>query len=520
MSDKDAKPASDETPDKEPTRGEAPKKPSKPFNAGPLLNIGGAVAVLVLAYLIGWVWMIERVSVEPGEYLIVTAKFGATNPDPENLLVVPPDTQGIQEAVIAEGRHFYNPFFYDTEIARVIDIEPGKIAVVKSLSGEPLPSGEFLAEPGQKGILREPLSPGRYRLNPYAYEYNVVEAVEIQPGFVGCVTARSGRERAPGTLAEPGEKGIQRTVLQPGIYYLNPREYEVAEIEIGYRHIYLPSVSFQSKGYEIDLDMSVVWGLRPENVPYIVQQVEANLEKVGEKIFLPAIESIARLEGSKFAVKDFLEGDRREEFQAAVTDRLKEEARKQNIEVLIALVRDIKIPQQIATPIQQSKIDAEEVRTKQIEQLTTEAANELERVKEDVVKGVREVRATTERLVAETLAVGTKRVAVIEAETERRVAEIERRIAEQEALRTQVLGEAEARVKKMLGEAASRRLALNVSALGGADAYTRLTFAKMLPPGFRVFLRYAGPGTLWTDLSSLDDLADLEILRDGASAEP
>lgn len=483
-----------------------------------ILGALGALVVLFAAYEIGWLWLVCRVTVDPEEFLVVTSKFGAPNPDPQNLLVVSADVQGIQENVVTEGRHFFNPFLQDTELKRVTDIAPGWMGVVKSKSGLPLPPGEFLAEKGQKGILRQPLTPGRYRLNPYAYEVEAVVAVAIQPGFVGCVTSRSGRERAQGQLAEPGEKGIQRIVLQPGLYYLNPKEFEVQPVEIGYREIYLPAVKFQSKGYEIELDMSVVWGLTPENVPYIVQQVADNLESVGAKIFQPAIESIARLEGSKFAVKDFLEGDKREEFQAAVTERLKEEARKQNIEVLIALVRDIKIPTVIATPIQQSKIDAEEVRTKQIEQLTTEVANELERLKEDVVKGVREVRATTERLVAETLAIGSKRVAVIHAETERLVAEIEQQIAEQDAMREKVLGAADARVQQMLAEAASRRLAMNVAAMGGANAYTRYSFAQKLPPGFRVFLRYAGPGTLWTDLSSLQDLADLKILQDGEPA--
>ncbi len=68
----------------------------------------------------------------------------------------------------------------------------------------------------------------------------------------------------------------------------------------------------------------------------------------------------------------------------------------------------------------------------------------------------------------------------------------------------------------------------NVDAIGGAGAYSNFQFASNLSDSFKVFIRYAGPGTFWTDLPAgakgLGDAADLKILesasRSGASAPP
>ena len=44
------------------------------------------------------------------------------------------------------------------------------LTIVKSMSGKPLDAGQILAKPGQKGVLQKPLTPGKYRINPFAME--------------------------------------------------------------------------------------------------------------------------------------------------------------------------------------------------------------------------------------------------------------------------------------------------------------------------------------------------------------
>jgi hypothetical protein len=80
------------------------------------------------------------------------------------------------------------------------------------------------------------LLPGTYKLNPHAFEIKIVKMVEIEPGHVGVIAARSGKT-AKGQLAEEGERGVQKRVLEPGLYAINPEAYSVESIEIGFNQI-------------------------------------------------------------------------------------------------------------------------------------------------------------------------------------------------------------------------------------------------------------------------------------------
>jgi len=203
------------------------------------LGLAAGLVLLALALWGGlWNWILCRVYVRPGGMLVLSAKFGRENTNPNELRVVPEGTKGISERVLGEGRHFYNPFTYDRlDDHRVVEIKPGFIGLVESKSGKSLPPGDFLAERGYKGLMRKVLTPGKWRLNPVAYQVSPLEATVIKPGFVGCVTSLSGTPSASGTLAKRGERGILQDVLQAGIYHLNPREYKVDIVGVGYRHI-------------------------------------------------------------------------------------------------------------------------------------------------------------------------------------------------------------------------------------------------------------------------------------------
>ena len=105
---------------------------------------------------------------------------------------------------------------------------------------------------------KEVLTPGTYKINPYLEEVTVVPAVVVPPGSVGVVTRLIGdvgqvssatltqnrrQHHRPGNPARQGnrspaptrlvvganQRGILKDVLQPGIYYLNPRMVKVID---------------------------------------------------------------------------------------------------------------------------------------------------------------------------------------------------------------------------------------------------------------------------------------------------
>jgi len=268
----------------------------------------------------------------------------------------------------------------------------------------------------------------------------------------------------------------------------------------------------------------VVWGLEPEQVPWVVLNF-GGVEDVIEKVIRPQVESICRIEGSKYSAMEFIEGTTRERFQNTFTDSLAKVCIEKHIAIVIALVRAIEVPKEILEPIQQSKVAEEERLTKEQQQTTQKIVNDLEQLKADVEKGVREVAAESERLIASVRAEGEKKVAEIHAQQEVEVAMIDKQIAEIVAQRTRLLGKANADVAELKQKAQANRLVLNVEAMGGPAVYANYEFARQLPPDFQVYIRYAGPGTFWTDLPAgprqLEDAARLKILEPkGAAGVP
>jgi regulator of protease activity HflC (stomatin/prohibitin superfamily) len=477
-----------------------------------------AVAVFVFLYVGVWQWMFCRIYVEPGATLVLTSKFGDVNPNPERDRVVGPGIKGVRKEVLGEGRHFYSPIEFSTDAnSNVVEIKADEVGIVKSMSGKSLETGEVLAKDGQKGVLQKPLTPGKYRINPFEKEVQKLAATRIRPGCVGCVTRLVGPPATGGELANPDQGGIQKNVLQPGIYYRNPNEWKIEEVWIGYNEITLENVAFPSSdGFTIQLDISVVWGLLPKDVPHIISQY-GNTEEVIRKIIRPQIESICRLEGSKYGAKEFIEGTSRELFQKTFTDTLVKETGKRNIDVILGLVRDIHVPNELREPIQNSKIAAEEQLTKEEQRKTQIIMNELEELKAGVSKGVREVAADTEKLVANVRATAERKVATTAADKEVAVAEIRKKVAELAAERERILGRADADVIEMLQKAEADKFQKNVSAIGDPEAYANYIFATKLPDDLKIHLRYAGPGTFWTDLPAgarmLEDAANKKILE-------
>ena len=195
----------------------------------------GAAALVALA-LFGFIWTFCRVYVPAGYMAIVTAKTG--KPLPPGRILAEPGEKGVQRVPLAEGRHFLNPINNDWRIEPVITVPAGSVGVVTSKTGKELAAGEILApDDDSKGVWRRVLGPGTYRLNPEGYDVEVVNAINIPIGYAGVVTSLAGKPAPVGKFAGPGEKGVFEKILQPGLYYVNPRAYQVDVVEIGMNQV-------------------------------------------------------------------------------------------------------------------------------------------------------------------------------------------------------------------------------------------------------------------------------------------
>ncbi|MBV8267645.1 MAG: band 7 protein [Planctomycetaceae bacterium] len=516
--------------------------------------LAAGVLLCLAAYLGVWKWMICRVEVPPGYSLLLRYKgpwpFGSVANASEGTLVQTdphgrPLQVGILEAMPGPGRHFYSPLEYETDLVKDQIIPPGKLGVVVSKVGKPLPTGSYLVdEAGYHGILRKVLTPGRYRINSYAFDVKVVDVdacVEpstrgqrkegdptlIPPGYVGVVTNKTDDPRTHQV------QGIQSQVLQPGIYFLNPEEKRVDIISVGYNETtlqveaqgapgatslgrlgktsgkdpdYVPGkgIEFPSNdGFLIHLDFTAIWGILPEQAPDVVRRF-GTLKDVNEKVILPQIGSICRLHGSKHGAVDLLVGATREAFQAETSEELERVLASKNLSLLFGLTRHIYVPSQVREPIQKARIADELTKTREQEQKTAKAQADLTEAKAKVTLEERRTSAETEKMVAQVAAEGEKKAKEIEATTEKLRAEIDAKTAAIEAQTTKVLGEATAKKTELTRQAEADRYRQYVRALGSPDAYTKYVFAEGLPPDLRLGVFYAGPGTFWTDLTGFE----------------
>jgi regulator of protease activity HflC (stomatin/prohibitin superfamily) len=88
---------------------------------------------------------------------------------------------GLQHDPLLYGMYNLNPFLVNVEIAPMLVIEQGQVAVIKSYVGLPSQdtSGEdfkfgSIVRPGHRGIWREALRTGKYPLNSHCYKAEIV----------------------------------------------------------------------------------------------------------------------------------------------------------------------------------------------------------------------------------------------------------------------------------------------------------------------------------------------------------
>ncbi|HZT80421.1 MAG TPA: SPFH domain-containing protein, partial [Gemmataceae bacterium] len=480
-----------------------------------LAIIWGVVALAVLVVLLV-TWNTFFTYVPPDKHLVIIAKDG--EPLPHGQVLAEKGQKGVQREMLGEGWHFIMPIAYTTELEDNTLVKPGQVGIVTARGGKPLPEGRLLAEEGEQGIQRRVLPPGTYRLNKHGYDVEMVPAVEIKPGFVGVQQRLLGKD-GPSRFAEKDdEKGILHEVLQPGIYYINTKEYRVIPAEVGIIQttFHNPAagagaapdaqrdrgqISFTSKGgFKISIDCTVEWEVLPEDMPALVaeyggwQNVELNV------IDLQA-HAIGRDKGSDYGVQDLLEGSKREKFQAEFSKELVKTCRAKNVTVHSAFIRNIEIPDTYMKQVRDRQIANETKLTNEVQQATRKSDSEVNQEEKMIEQKAKEVEYETKKLVAAIDVEVENTQKITEAEIEKLRAEYQAQIARIEAEQKRVTSEAQTQVTKLkeTAEKSLYRLKMDVFQ-GDGDAFLRYSLAEQLNPQLRLRLFHSGPGTFWTNM--------------------
>jgi hypothetical protein len=473
------------------------------------LFLAFTVPVLLFLVLLLILWNVFFHYVPPGQMLVIVSKNGTELTG--GRVLAREGEKGIQEKVLGEGWHYVTPIIYTTERMPNVIIRPGHVGVVTALGGDPPADGRVLAEnDNEKGIRREVLLPGTYRINPYGYKVEEVPAETIAAGKIGVMRRLLGKDGTERFAHNVEEKGILREVLQPGQYYLNTKEFQVIPCEVGiYQTSYhydtssqkSTAISFPARdGNTISMDCTIEWEVKPADWPELVAEY-GSLPVVERNVVDQHARKISRDRGFNYGAQDFLEGEKREKFQSDFTDELKSACKENKVVVHSAFIRTMVIPDNFLKQKRERQLSVE---TRLTSEALTETAREKARVteaKRKIEQATAEVDAETERLVAG-IDQDTKNITFqVDADIEALKAKYGARIAELDAERTRLLGEAEAQVKTMTETAKANIYKMKMDVFqNDGSAYLRYAMAEKLNDKIVLRLYHSGAGTFWTNL--------------------
>ena len=469
----------------------------------------GAVVLVIVGVVLSSLWYTFFHYVPPGKMLVVISKNG--QPLPSGQVLADPGQKGVQKDVLGEGWHWITPVYYEAELKDDTVVEPGQVGVVTQLGGDKPQNGEVLVDSDtEQGIRRAVLTPGRYRINPYGYKVESVPAVEVKAGMVGVRRRLLGKDGSSRFAEKDDEKGILREVLQPGTYYLNPKEYEVIPYEEGigqttYHYYEDPkrntAITFQARdGNVISMDCTIEWEVSPTHIPDLVAEF-GPLDNVERNVIDQQARKISRDRGFNYGAQDFLEGEKREKFQEDFTKELEKVCEKENVLIRSAFIRNIVIPDAFLKQQRDKQIAVETRTTTEARQETQETDNQVAQEKSMIDQAETEVRAETKRLVAGIDQERENALSEVEAQVKALDASYAAKTAQLDAERTRVTGDAKNDATKLKETATSgiHKMKLEVFQNDG-NAYLRYTLADQLNKDVILRLFHSGPGTFWTNL--------------------
>jgi regulator of protease activity HflC (stomatin/prohibitin superfamily) len=453
----------------------------------------GLVIAALIVFLPIFIWFFCRIEPHNDQIAILIRKTGKDLPSGE-ILAVEKNQKGVNLDVLPEGRYFRNPYTWDWKMSAITDIPAGKLGVVTRLYGKELPHGRILAEENTKGIVTDILRPGKYRINPYAFEVNQFDAITIKPGCCGVVTMLVGSDVLASDIPEdkrntflvpPEMKGVVAAVLDPGSYYLNPYIYNVVEVNLQSQRFAMSgedAISFLTQdGFSVAVEGTIEYSLQPDKAALLTHRV-GDMDDIVKKIILPKARGFSRIEGSKHPAINFIMGETRQKFQSDLEIHLRTRCEDWGVAIKSVLIRNIIPPDAIASVIRDREIAVQE--SKKYEQELLQAKSKAELVKQEMLaqQSKEKVESETAQIRAVISAQQDQAVRVIAAEKELAVAKVENQAADSQVAAVLLRAEAERDVIRMRNEADAGVLHDRVLAFGGGMGLARYQYLIRLGP--------------------------------------
>jgi len=345
----------------------------------------------------------------------------------------------------------------------------------------------FLAAGGRRGRQEQVLVEGTYYINRLFAIVETTSKTQISIGHVGVVISFtgpkgddiSGEDYRHGQLVEPGQRGVWKTPLQPGKYAVNPYAQDVKLVPTtNFQLRWIENSTTDMHNFDANLSeirLITKDAFEPILPLYVVQQF-AEIGKLVDQTLDPMVSAWFKDAAQELTLIELV--SRRSELQAKALGEMRvrfEKYRLNVMEVMIGTPRAMPGDQHIDTVFEQLR-----VRQVAREQTATYASQQEAAVKERELNDARAIAAQQTALSASKVAI---QVAQNEGEAllqrRERDAQAIKITAAAEAERTRLTGQAEADRIRAIGEAEGAAAKAQSDALGGPQAALRKMIAQI-----------------------------------------
>ena len=402
----------------------------------------------------------------------------------------------------------------------------------------------FLSEGGNRGLQQQVILAGSYNLNPWAVQVEEVQMTEIPIGNVGVVISYVGADGVDltganfkhGNLVSKGQKGVLAEPLNPGKYPINRYTTKVevvpttnlvlnwasARTESHNLDKNLSTITVRSKdGFQFNLDVSQIIHIPMTEAPKVIARF-GNMNNLVSQVLEPTIGNYFRNSAQSADAISFLSS--RQERQTEAKMHISRVLEEYNVHAVDTLIGDITPPESLMKTLTDRKIAEEQQITFETQRKAQEKRQTLEKetaiaeMQKEVVKaeqGVMIAERTADAVVKKQK--GDSQAVKIAAEADAESISLR---AKAESTRIALTGQAESEAILARGKANAESYRLAVDAMGKENFTSYKMTEEIGKSGIKLMpelLIQGGNG----GGSSIDGLLGLQILdKMGKSISP
>lgn len=440
--------------------------------------------------------------------------------------------KGPQIDFLRPGSYNINTEIFEVEVRDAVRVAENEIGIVEALDGLPMEKAEvvvhtpdghnnyqngqaFLNNGGQRGPQENILTPGTYYINPYLFSVSMRKQIVVNQGEVGVLISNVGKDPAAfDDATDPSEeksktrhvvpkgyRGIQREVLGPGSYNINPLAYKIIIIPTTTRSVdwsaeknanrlgssvFDPFEVVSYDGFPMQIEVRCQYRILPENAPYVVQKIGSVME-LECNVIHPQIDGIFRAQVSRSPAIAYQQN--RAEEQRTAEEAIRSDLLKYRVDVVSVMVTNIRLPEALMKTTQQKNLAEQEKSMYDAKKDAEQRRIEFEKTKAEADAQVRIITAEAGIKVAQHEARQTE-------ERARGDASRVRMLAEASAMQTQQVGDAEASIIRAKGEAQAKAYRDQADALTAQGVTTVEIMKAVATAGLKITpdIQVTGPG--------------------------